>query len=258
MNLRETARKAAAAAAWHPFEDHVGMIVPVYGHEEEMLPLKRFAPKDYEPLSDEEELNILTKSNTSMARAILAHGMRPRAVEKFYRELERYAQVLFGMLTSGQVNVYCDNAVNHQYERISSAAWIRDEFYVLPRTGDVFEATGNLFRGNAGMKLRWRAVEFRRDRAVALAPLPLTALTQTAPKKSAPKEEALVEEILAKRLSRDMGLKVVFSQLSPELQKRFATADAGAKATGRAFERIKLRSTSENIVPIRKRRGPQK
>jgi hypothetical protein len=78
VKLRADARGVAASANFHPFDDYAGMIWPVYGHDEQMLALKHFAPKDYEPLSDEEEYNILAKSDTPIARAILKRGRRPR------------------------------------------------------------------------------------------------------------------------------------------------------------------------------------
>ena len=147
---RRVTKEAAEKAGWI-FDDNAGLIRPVYGHEEAMLPLKRFAPKDYEPWSDD-DAKRLYESESELARLISKrHGSEPPDICAFYHELHQYAQALFNMLTSGEVEVYCHNAHSYGYEPISSAAWIREELYVLPRTGDVFEALP------MKMKLRWKA-----------------------------------------------------------------------------------------------------
>jgi len=263
VKLRADARGVAASANFHPFDDYAGMIWPVYGHDEQMLALKHFAPKDYEPLSDEEEYNILAKSDTPIARAILKRGRRPREVERFYREIKRYAQALFDVLTNGHVDAWCDNAISRQYERISSAAWIRDEFYVLPNKGDVFEATGNLFEGNARMELRWRAIELRATaQPAAVTVRTSSATTEPAVTRRAPKRDIVKRAILKLDLSPiqigELGASQIYGLIHPDVGSHYPNTASGADALRTEIKRVirelkKKRPAVVTLVPRRLR-----
>jgi hypothetical protein len=102
------------------------------------------------------------------------------------------------------------------------------------------------------MMLRWRAIEFRRGDVVAAVKVPAHS-TDMRKRKAAPLLDALVQEIRAKGLRAESGFKTVFREMPSDLQGRFASAAAGAKAVRRAFDSIEVTRSAPNIVPIKLR-----
>lgn len=252
---RRVAKEAAEKSGW-VFDDHAGLIRPVYGHEEAMLPLKRFAPKDYEPWSDDDVKRL---NESELARLISKrHGSEPPDIRTFYHELHQYAQALFHMLTSGEVEVYCHNAHSHGYEPISTAAWIREELYVLPRTGDVFEALP------MKMKLRWKAIELRAAAsslsAVAVktsAAAPDPALARRAPKRDAV-ERAISKLDLGPGQVIELGASQIYGLIYPHVGHHYPNTARGADALRTEIKRVirKLKKERPAVVsPVRRRPG---
>ena len=252
---RRVAKEAAEKAGWI-FDDNAGLIRPVYGHEEAMLPLKRFAPKDYEPWSDD-DAKRLYESESELARLISKrHGSEPPDICAFYHELHQYAQALFNMLTSGEVEVYCHNAHSYGYEPISGAAWIREELYVLPRKGDVFEALP------MKMKLRWKAIELRAvaNSQSAVAVKTSSAARAPAAARRAPKRVAVEIAISKLDLSPgqiiELGASQIYGLIHPQVGHLYPNTVRGADALRTEIKRVvgKLKKERPAVVGLVTRR----
>ena len=186
VKLRADARGVAASANFHPFDDYAGMIWPVYGHDEQMLALKHFAPK-------------------------------------------------------------------------------RHEFYVLPSKGDVFEATGNLFEGNARMELRWRAIELRAaatSQPAAVTVRTSSATTEPAVARRAPKRDIVKRAILKLDLSPiqigELGASQIYGLIHPDVGSHYPNTASGADALRTEIKRVirelkKKRPAVVTLVPRRLR-----
>jgi hypothetical protein len=154
--LRQKA-KAAMAAEKKPFYDNVGLLSPVYGHNEEMISLKSFVGCDQLMSRDDYEL---WAENSQFKNSV---PRWPKEYDDFRDEVELRAVALIEMLQSGQLEGVCYTARTKERETLLPTIWTREEYYVLPRTGDIFEAKP--------MKMvpRWTDVVLRLPSAVSTA-----------------------------------------------------------------------------------------
>jgi hypothetical protein len=130
--LRKQA-KAAMEAAKQPFYDNAGLLSPVYGHDEEMMALKSFVGRDkLMSRGDYERWTENSKFKDTVPRW-------PKEYDDFCDEIELRACALIEMLKSGQLECVCYTARTKERESLLPTVWTREEYYVLPRTGDIFE-----------------------------------------------------------------------------------------------------------------------
>jgi len=141
----------------------------VYGHDEEMLPLKWFADRDDPEAPSRDEIEKI------MEGTVWALPRLPAEYRAFCDEVVRRCSTLIEMLTQRRVEGICYTARSKEREPLLHTIWKREEFYILPHTGDLFEARPEK------MVLRWTSVALQLPGAeVAIHAQPITSIVPKA------------------------------------------------------------------------------
>jgi hypothetical protein len=163
--LRQKAKEMVAAEK-KPFYDNAGLLSAVFGHDEEMVALKSFAGRDQLMSREERELEAATPWADSVPRW-------PKEYDDFSDEIELRACALIEMLKSGRLEGICYTAHTKERETLLPTVWTREEYYILPHAGDIFEAQ------SMKMVARWTGIVLQ---VPASATRLIPAIIDTSPK----------------------------------------------------------------------------
>lgn len=131
QTLRQAARLASQRSG-HPLYEEGGLLTRCYGHDEKLLPVK-FASRDkYENALTEEDLDDIDE---------IFRPSIPREFSELYHALNSHLFWLFEALRRQELYVVA-HTVDGSRVTINHTIWSHDEYYILPRTSDIFEARG--------------------------------------------------------------------------------------------------------------------
>jgi hypothetical protein len=220
----EVARKHCAS-----FYEMSGLVVPVYGHHEYMMPLKYF---------HKEDAHVPAPPSTSEAHedteleALLDLRCEPEGV--CYEAINVRARTLFNWLQD-RVLIGEGHTIDGHLMRILHTIWGHEFFYIHPPTGDIYEA------GPGIMTKRWTGVVLRPGDKAG----PPNQSRRVGPK------SAEVRAVLTKA-GIDinvcvLGPKEIASRIQHMLAKPPRNEDEHA-ALAKLISRLRSRSTSPNQI----------
>lgn len=145
------ASAAAAAKTAHVlFEENAGLIAPVYGHNEPLLPLRFFRKEDLDSgVPDVSDVSGSDQDGGAAWDGIMDRF--PQEISDCYGAINARAAAVFDLLQDRAVVGFGHTSDGHFVE-IARTIWSHKDFYIHPPTGDIYDAV------EGEMTRRWTGV----------------------------------------------------------------------------------------------------